>query len=87
MTRKDSSLIQFRERIPRDVLKQVRGRVLDLPIAEGTVRVRVTEKAEAIKVSLRTRDPVEAKARHAALSAHLAKVYSSLPRPRASKRT
>jgi len=78
MTRKDSSLIQFRERIPRDVLAHVRGRVLDIPVAESTVRVRVTAKAEAIKVSLRTRDPGEAKARHAVVSTHLANVYRSL---------
>lgn len=78
MTRKDSSLIQFRERIPRDVLGRVRGRVLDIPVAGEHVRVRVTAKAEAIKVSLRTRDPGEAKARHAVVSTYLSNVYRYL---------
>ena len=78
MRRDDSSILHFRERIPRDVLDRVRGRTLDIPLADGSVRVRVTPKAEAIKVSLRTRDPSEAKTRQAVVSTYLANVYRAL---------
>ena len=81
MRRDDSSILQFRERIPRDVLDRVRGRTLDIPVADASIRVRVTPTAEAIKVSLRTRNPSEAKARHAVVRTYLANVYRIGARP------
>jgi integrase len=75
MRRDGSNARYFRERIPRDVLEQVRGLALNIPIADRTVRVRVSPKATLIKVSLRTSDDREAKARHAVVSTYLANVY------------
>jgi hypothetical protein len=76
--RKRSSNIQFRERIPHDVLDQVRGRELTIRVGESVKSVRVGSKAKEIYLSLRTSDPAEAKARHSAVQSHLANVYLGL---------
>lgn len=76
--RERSSRIQFRERIPLDVLDQVRGRELTIPVGESVLLVRVGSKAKEIYLSLRTPDPIEAKARHSAVQSHLANVYRGL---------
>jgi integrase len=76
--RKRSTHIQFRQRIPLDVLAQMRGRVLTIPVGADVVTVRVSAAAKELYLSLRTRDPAEAKARHAEVGALLANLYRSL---------
>lgn len=59
------------------MLTRVRGSTLHIPVGATTTVIRVTQKAEAIKVSLQTRDPEEAKARHAAVHVYLGNVYAT----------
>lgn len=77
MKRKESSYFQFTQRIPADILQKVRGQTLALPVGSALVTRRVSQKANVIKLSLRTRDPVEAKIRQAKLLAHLESVWQS----------
>lgn len=76
--RSDSTVIQFRQRIPRDVLEQVRGCTLHVPVGGDIVEKVVSGKAKDVELSLRTRDPSEAKGRHAAVSAYLDGLYREL---------
>lgn len=78
MKRQGTSFHQLIQRIPADVLTVARGRTLALPIGEETVRVALSQKAIDVRVSLRTRDPSEAKARQAAVTAYLEGAWASL---------
>lgn len=81
--RPDSSVPQFVQRIPADILPLVAGRVLTVQLGAETVRVHVTPKMRSIRFSLRTRDPAEAKARQgqaaAALERHWAAFRNAAP--------
>ncbi|MCE1237849.1 MAG: tyrosine-type recombinase/integrase [Hyphomicrobiales bacterium] len=76
--RSDTSLIYFRQRIPRDVLMRARGKTLAIPVGDETVSVVISETAETLKLSLRTRDPAEARKRHAAVLGHLEQFWLGL---------
>jgi hypothetical protein len=80
MKRPESSMVWFRQRIPKDVLSKARGRTLSIPIGHQIVTTRVSYRAEAVKISLRSRDPSEAKIRHAAVAAYLEGFWESLRR-------
>lgn len=77
--RRDSSLIQFTQRIPADVLPRAGGLKLIIPLGHGEFQsLTVTPKAKAVRFSLRTRDPSEAKSRHGRAAAHLEEVWRGL---------
>lgn len=77
--RQGSSFAYFRQRIPPDVLPTARGLRLDIPLGGGeAVSCRISGRATHVKVSLRTREPSEAKARNAIVLSHLAHVYDAL---------
>ena len=83
MKRSGSSVPQFVQRIPADVRSRAIGRTLDIPLGSGgTQRVRITERMEAVRCSLRTRDPSEVKLRQAAAAAYLERIWHALRRDR-----
>jgi hypothetical protein len=59
---KRSNIYRFKVRVPADLRVRMRGESLTLPIGDTLQTVVVGEFIEA---SLRTRDPVEARKRHA----------------------
>lgn len=76
--RPDSSIPQFIQRIPTDILPLVAGRTLSLPLGTETVLVRVTPKMRSIRFSLRTRDPAEVKARQGQAASALERHWTAL---------
>jgi integrase len=69
MKRKGSRNVYFQQRIPADVKQRLAviggQRLLVFQVAGETVSVAVAERSHAIKFSLRTTDPAEAKVRQA----------------------
>jgi glc operon protein GlcG len=59
---KSSDIYRFKVRVPADLRERMRGERLTLPIGDALQTVLA---GEFIEVSLRTRDPVEARKRHA----------------------
>ncbi len=78
MRRGESFNAYFVQRIPADVKSSGAGTVLQIPVGDRLVPVKVTEHTTAIRVSLRTGDPSEAKVRQATVAAHLERVWRSL---------
>lgn len=78
MRRKGTTYIQLRKRIPSDVLLKARGAVLMVPVGDEARRIIVGQKAETVAVSLRTREPREAKERQAIAIAYLDSFWQSL---------
>jgi integrase len=78
MRRNGSTFIQFRKRIPKDVLSKVGGVTLAIPIGDEVAHVVVSANAAEITCSLRTRDPREAKERHTCAATYLDSVWQSL---------
>jgi integrase len=76
--RPDSSVPQFVQRIPTDILPLVAGRTLSLPLGTETVLVRVTPQMRSIRFSLRTRDPAEVKARQGQVASALERHWTAL---------
>jgi integrase len=77
--RSDSSLVQFVKRIPDDVLPRVANLKLSIPLGDGEFHhIIISPKAQAIRFSLRTRDPGLAKSRQAHALAFLEEVWRSL---------
>lgn len=76
--RANTSVIQFRQRIPEDVLEKARGYLLAIPLGDGFIIKRVSPKAVEVTCSLKTRDPVEAKARAAKATDYLSSVWNAL---------
>src|SRR5690606_32795909 len=70
--------LQFRKRIPQDILGKARGKALAIPVGEEIFNAVIGERANEVTVSLRTRDPREAKERQAAALAYLDSVWQSL---------
>lgn len=60
--------LYLRQRVPRDVLDDVRGKTVRLPIGSETQVVNISDM---VQVSLQTKDATEAKLRHAAADAAL----------------
>lgn len=78
MKRSGTSSHQFVKRIPADVKSKARGMRLAIPVGDTIVPVTVSEKAQDIRVSLRTRDPQEARSRQATVLAYLESVWRAL---------
>jgi integrase len=86
--RPDSSILQFRKRVPADIQKAAYGRtaVVSFPVGstgEPAVTVNATLRGQA-KFSLHTRDPATAKERTGIATAQLERLYSAIrngPRP------
>ncbi|WP_193227801.1 site-specific integrase [Aureimonas psammosilenae] len=78
MKRSASTFHQFIQRIPADVIGIARGRTLNLPVGQETIRVALSAKALDVRCSLRTRDPGEAKARQAAVTAYLERAWRAM---------
>ncbi|KFC75617.1 Site-specific recombinase XerD [Bosea sp. LC85] len=77
--RRDSSHSQFTQRIPADVLPRAAGRKLSIPLGNGEFHhLTVSPAMKAIRFSLRTRDPSEAKVRNGRVAAHLEEVWQGL---------
>jgi len=78
MRRAGSSISQFNERIPKDVRERARGRKLDVPLGAATVHLTISPQADAVRFSLQTRDPVEAKKRNGLAAVYLETVWQAL---------
>ena len=88
MKRSTTTFHQFVQRIPADLKDKVRGMTLVIPIGEESVTLIVSAKAHDIRLSLRTRDPAEAKARQAAVVGYLEGVWRAVregPQPLSQK--
>ena len=87
VVRDDSAFLQFRKRIPADVLAKARGRriVVELPAVGVKPAVTILSRlAPEVKFSLRTADPSEAKVRMASATATLGTVLDGIrqgPKP------
>lgn len=76
--RRDGSSVHYlRKRVPADLSAKAVGLVLHVPVGRETAAVRVGN-AGTIKVSLRTHDPREAKARQAKALAYLDDMWRAL---------
>jgi len=76
--RSNSSMSQFVQRIPKDVRERAVGRSLSIPIGSETVHLTISPHANAVRFSLRTRDPSETKRRQAEAAAYLETVWQAL---------
>lgn len=63
-----TGMLYLRQRTPSDLLPAMKGRKIDLPIGSETVAVTISD---VVQVSLGTKDPREAKTRHALADARL----------------
>lgn len=86
-TRDDSSLVQFRLKVPVDLREKAKGRMVFVELAAMAADPAVTVTSrigDCVKFSLRTRDPQIAKARHGAALAHVNRVFDGMrcgPKP------
>ncbi|MGC5778325.1 DUF6538 domain-containing protein [Methylobacterium sp. NFXW15] len=78
MKRKGTSNHQLVQRIPADILGKVIGLPLTIPIGDTSVHKVISARDKDVRVSLRTNDPKEAKARQAQAVAYLEAVWSSV---------
>lgn len=78
MRRDGSRIPSFVQRIPADVRANAAGIELAIPLGDEFVFVTPSESAQAIRFSLRTAEPSEAKARHGLAAAYLAGVWQAL---------
>ena len=69
---------QFVRRIPSDVRSKAVGLKLSIPAGDQTQAVTLSSRAQAVRLSLRTGDPVEVKSRMAAVDAYLENVWRGL---------
>jgi integrase len=77
--RRDSSQLQFAQRIPADVRPLAVGLKLSIPLGGGEFHhTTISAKANAVRFSLRTRDPGEAKVRQGLAAAFLEEVWQGL---------
>lgn len=79
-TRENSTLWQFRCRVPADIVEQARSKLvlLELPTTGGEPPVVISTTAGTfITFSLRTRDPAVAKMRHAVANDQVARHFSA----------
>ncbi|TIN92453.1 MAG: hypothetical protein E5Y06_23365 [Mesorhizobium sp.] len=70
-----TSIFQLRVRVPADLVEIARGKVVGLPVGDAIRQVTI---GDAVKVSLGTREPDQAKARHAAAYAALTSFWAAL---------
>lgn len=84
MNRPGTSFKQFTQRIPTDIRDRATGLTLDVPLGSETVRITVTAAMQAVRFSLRTRDPHETKIRQGIAAAYLETVWRALRQPDAT---
>lgn len=77
MRRDGSRNSLFVQRIPADVREKVVGNPLAIPLGDGFVFVTPSVNAQAVRFSLRTSDPSEAKKRQALAAAFLEGVWAA----------
>jgi integrase len=79
LRRKASRYLYFVQRIPADVRRQLTSNLtLTIPVGDGFQKATMRPGSSDIRFSLRTADPSEWKVRHAAVAAHLEKVWRAL---------
>lgn len=78
MRHKGSRNGQFERRIPTDLRSQAVGLTLALPVGAEFVIVPITERTTHIKLSLRTADPAQVKARTGRIDEHLELTWANL---------
>ncbi len=78
MRRRGSSNQQFVQRIPADVRHRAVGRKLAVPVGSETAFITITAKTDAIRFSLRTSEPSEAKIRQATAAGYLEAAWRAL---------
>ncbi|MDX0702001.1 hypothetical protein GOD03_17335 [Sinorhizobium medicae] len=78
MRRNNSTFLQFRKRIPTDVLGKARSAALAVPVGDEIFHTVISQKAIEVAGSLRTRDPREAKERKVVVLSYLDSVWRSL---------
>ena len=78
MKRKASRNPYYVRRIPTEVRTKANGLNLSVPVGNETQRVTITPRTQAIRISLRTNDPVEVKQRQAAIDEYLERVWAAL---------
>jgi integrase len=71
----------FVRRIPADVRSRAAGLTLSVPVGDRFQSVRISPKAQSIRISLRTDDPTEVKLRQAKVDAYLENVWRALRAP------
>jgi len=76
--RSGSSIPVFVQRIPKDVKSRAVGQKLSVPVGESFVPLTISAKAKDVRLSLRTRDPSDAKVRHAQVAGYLETVWQAL---------
>jgi len=69
---------QFKDRVPADLVNRIAGRKLVVPVGDGEAVCHLSDRTRIIQFSLRSRDPVEIKARHAVAAAHVRAFWQSL---------
>jgi integrase len=80
-TRRDSSFLQLQKRVPNDIVARARGRCYPVTLpAFGEIPEHIVEVTirPMIKLSLRVRDPVAAKARTVSVLSQLEDIFESL---------
>ncbi|MBU0584032.1 MAG: site-specific integrase [Alphaproteobacteria bacterium] len=82
MKRKGTLNHQFTQRIPADVRVRAAGLKLHIPLGGETVPITLSDKAQHVRLSLRSSEPSIVKQRHAEVAAYLETVWQAL---RASK--
>ncbi|WP_152047138.1 DUF6538 domain-containing protein [Aureimonas psammosilenae] len=78
MKRATTSFHQFVQRIPADIKGKVRGTTVAVRVGDETVLVKLSAKAQDVRLSLRTRDPQEARERQAAAIASLERAWRAV---------
>jgi hypothetical protein len=78
MKRSDASAHQFVQRIPADIKGKVQGSTIAVQVGDEIALVRVSEKARDIRMSLRTRDPHEARERQGMVVASVEKAWRTV---------
>jgi integrase len=76
--RPGSSIPQFVQRIPADLISRVVGRKLAIPVGSETVHLTLSARSRSVRFSLRTRDPSEAKMRQAQAARYLEQLWQGL---------
>jgi integrase len=80
MRRSGSRNRYYVKRIPSDVRRKVIGVTLAIPLGDVTQTLTITSRTQAIRVSLRTDEPAEVKARQVAVDAYLENVWQAYRR-------
>lgn len=79
--RKGTRNHQFVRRIPRDVRDRAAGKTLHVPVGAQTIPLTISDKADSVRLSLRTDDPSEVKRRTAEIDAYLETAWKALRAP------